>query len=113
MFAKGGDYRAVCCHERESLLLYLMVSTCCRKHSDFSTVVDQVVLARYAVSDERKATGHHWSPLVGGEGISGHRARFWTFSSILAKSGMVPAECFSSRSFGGAEEFPNFCCWES
>ena len=37
MFAKGGVYRAVRSPERESLLLYLMVITCCRKHTDFST----------------------------------------------------------------------------
>ena len=55
-FAEGGDYRAVRGHERESLLPYLMVSTCCRKHADFSTGVDQVVLARDVVSDEKKAT---------------------------------------------------------
>ena len=40
-FAKVGDYRAVRGPERESLL-YLMVSTCCRKRADFSTGVNQV-----------------------------------------------------------------------
>ena len=55
-FAKGGDYRAICGPERESLLPYLMVNTCCRKHADFSTRVNQVALARDVVSDEKKAT---------------------------------------------------------
>ena len=42
-FAKGGDYRAVCGPERESFLQYLMVSTCFRKHADFSIRVNHSI----------------------------------------------------------------------
>ena len=71
MFAKGGDYRAVHGPERESLLPYLVVSTCCKKHADFSTGVNQVALVRDVVSDEKKATiisrstgRHQWAGKV-------------------------------------------------
>ena len=102
MFAKGGDYRAVCGPERESFLPYLMNSMCCRKHADFSTGFDQVALARGVVSDEKKATiisrftGHHqWA----GKAFSNReQGFFWAFGSIFTKLGMIPAEFWGSRS---------------
>ena len=110
-FAKGGDYRAVCGPERESLLLYLIVSMCCTKHTDFSTGVNQVVLARDAVSDEKKVTIISDTLVaIGGRGRRfpdiEQGGFFFAFGSIFAKSGMVPAECCHSKKL--LRELKNF-----
>ena len=67
-----------------------------RKHADFGTKIDQVALARSAISNKEKATiisrstgRHQWA----GKSFPRYRARFFAFGGILAKSGMVPTEC--------------------
>ena len=91
-FAKGGDYRGVCGPERDSLLPYLMVSMCCRKHTDFSTGVYQVAFARDFINDKKKATVisqstgcHQWV----GKSFPDIEQGFLAFGSILAILGMV------------------------
>ena len=74
MFAKGGDYRAVCGPEREYLFRYLMVSMFCRKHADISTGINQVAFARGVVSDEKRATVILYLPVA----ISGKNRFFST-----------------------------------
>ena len=115
-FAKGGDYRAVRGPERESLIPYLMVSTYCRKHADFSTGVDHVELARDAVSDEKKVTvisrstgRHQWAE----KAFPDQEQAFLHMVASLPNQAWYQQGVGAAEAVGGAEESPDFCCRES
>ena len=66
--SKGGDESSICNPQRESLLLCAAITCCGWKHTNFSTQINQVTLARGTVINKKKTTNvtrsndhHHWS----------------------------------------------------
>ena len=88
----------------------LMVSTCCRKHADFSTESTKWHWQEMrSVSKRRRLLFLiHWSSSVDGEGIPQPRAGgFFAFGASLPNHAWYQQSVAAAETVGGAEEFPD------
>ena len=102
--------------ERESLLECLTVNTCCRKHADFGIRIDQVALARSAISNKEKATvisrstgRHQWA----GKAFPDIEQGFLHLVASLPNRAWYQQSVTEGEVVEGGENLPVFCCKEN
>ena len=54
--SKGEDESSICNPQRESVVVCVVITCCGWQHTNFSTQIDQVTLARGAIINKKKTT---------------------------------------------------------